>query len=249
MLSGIMEYEKILQKIGLTANESKVYLTLLKTGSSKAGRISKECGLNRTSTYNSLRSLLDKGLVSYVIIGKIKWFQASPPSNLGVYLKNKAELLEEGMQGLQKMFDSSRTESSVKLFKGNKGVRTVLEDIISTGKENHIFGSEGQLEDRMPYYAVRFIRQINEKGIHVRSLVRKGRKGEVSERCEVRFVPENVESPVVTNIYGDKIALIIWSEPPEAVLIENEMAARAYRSYFELMWKNAEQNEKIKEFT
>ncbi len=235
-----MEHEKILQKIGLSQNEARVYLTLLKIGSSKAGRISKECALNRTSTYNSLRSLIDKGLVSYVIIGKVKWFQASPPSNLEVYLKNKMEVLHEGLPELQRIYQSNTMESSVRLFKGNKGVRTVLEDIISTGETNLILGSEGQLEERMPHYASRFTRQLSGKGIKVRSLVRSGRKGEVSDRAEVRFVPEDVESPMVSNIYGNKIALIIWSDPPEAILIENEMAARAYRSYFELIWESAD---------
>ena len=238
-----MDNERVLQKIGLSQNEAKVYLTLLKIGSAKAGKIAKECGLNRTSTYNSLRSLIDKGLVSYVIIGKIRWFQASPPSNLEVYLKNKMEVLEENLPDLEKIYRANRMESSVRLFKGNKGVRTVLEDIISTGRTNLILGSEGQLEERMPYYASRFTRRLKEKGIKVRSIVRSGRKGEVSEVSEVRFVPKNVESPMVTNIYGNKIALIIWSNPPEAIIIENEMAARAYRSYFELLWNSIEGRE------
>lgn len=238
-----MEPQKTLQKAGLSRNEAKVYLALLKTGSSKAGRISKQAGINRTSTYNSLKSLLEKGLISYVIIGKVKWFQASHPRNIKVFLKNKLEVLDETLPELSKTFSSKKLKKSVSLFKGNKGVRTVLEDIISTGEINCIFGSEGLLEERMPAYAARFIRNIRKNNLKIRSLVRSGRKGEVSNNADIRFVPKNVESPVVTNIYGNKIALIIWSDPPEAVLIENQMAAKAYKSYFELMWANAEKRD------
>ena len=38
---------------------------------------------------------------------------------------------------------------------------------------------------------------------------------------------------------GDKIALIIWTDEPEGIIIENEAAAKAYRSYFEFMWGHA----------
>lgn len=235
-----MDLEKTLKKVGLTQNESKVYLALAKLGSSKAGRISKEASLNRTSTYNSLKSLLEKGLASYVIIGKVKWFQASDPRNLKIYLKNKLDELDEVLPSLSRTFSSKKLKESVSLFKGKKGVKTVLEDILSSGEENCIFGSEGQLEERMPNYSKKFLKKLKKSNVKMRSIVRKGRKIDKSRRVKVRFVPKDIESPMVTNIYKDKIALIIWSEPPEVVLIQNKMAAKAYKSYFELMWKNAE---------
>jgi len=47
------------------------------------------------------------------------------------------------------------------------------------------------------------------------------------------------ESPAVTNIYGDKIAIIIWTDEPEGIIIENALAAKAYKSYFDFMWKHS----------
>ena len=234
-----MNLEKTLEKVGLTQNESKVYLALAKLGSSKAGRISKQASLNRTSTYNSLKSLLEKGLVSYVIIGKVKWFQASNPKNLKIYLKNKIEELDEVLPIISNTFSSKKLKESVSLFKGKKGVKTVLEDVLSSGEENCIFGSEGQLEERMPNYSKKFLKKLGKSNVKVRSIVRRGREVGKNKNMKVRFVPKKIESPMVTNIYKDKIALIIWSDIPEVVLIQNEIAARAYKSYFELMWKNS----------
>ncbi|MAE13486.1 hypothetical protein CMO92_02890 [Candidatus Woesearchaeota archaeon] len=59
-----------------------------------------------------------------------------------------------------------------------------------------------------------------------------------SSKANVRKIPSKTESPVVTNIYKNKIAIIIWSEIPEAILIENAQAANAYRDYFDFMWKH-----------
>ena len=61
-----MESEK-LEKIGLSKSESQIYLRLLEIGSCKAGRLAKETKYNRTTIYKVLESLIQKGLVSYVL--------------------------------------------------------------------------------------------------------------------------------------------------------------------------------------
>jgi len=44
---------------------------------------------------------------------------------------------------------------------------------------------------------------------------------------------------ITTNIYANKIAIILWTDIPEAVIIKDKSAAEAYRSYFEILWKNS----------
>jgi hypothetical protein len=46
-----------------------------------------------------------------------------------------------------------------------RGVKSVLNDIVATKKENLIFGSEGQLEERLPIYAERFVNELRRKKI------------------------------------------------------------------------------------
>jgi HTH-type transcriptional regulator, sugar sensing transcriptional regulator len=228
-----------LKHSGLSKTESKVYLSLLKLGSVKAGNISKESELDRTTTYSCLKSLGEKGLVSYVIIGKVKWWQASDPKNFEIYLKDKLEKVQAVLPNLEKIYYQRKLKENVRLFKGNKGVKTVLDDIISESNENCVFGSEGQLEKRLPFYAKRFVAQLEKSGIRVKSLVRKTRTMSYSKFREARSIDAKGESPVVTNIYGNKIAIIVWSDIPEVILIENEAAANSYREYFDFMWKNA----------
>ncbi len=229
----------ILQKSGLSMNEAKVYFALLQLGSSKAGRVSKLAEIDRTSTYNSLKLLIEKGLASYVVIGKTKWFQPAPPEKLLALVREKEENLRNILPMLAAEYKDKKLEENVRLFKGLRGVRTVLEDILSEGKPNLVFGSEGQLEKNMPAFAPKFVKSLRSKKIKIRSLVRQGRRDFSSKTAEVRFVPKNVQSNVVTNIYGDKIAIIIWSKTPEAILVENKTAAEAYKSYFDFMWQNA----------
>jgi len=120
-----------------------------------------------------------------------------------------------------------------------KGVRTIFQDILQSSKENLVFGNESQLEEKMPEYQKQLVRQLKENKIFVREIVREDRASPTSNPKQTRYVSKSVISPVVTNIYGDKIALIIWTDEPEGIIIENEAAAKAYRSYFEFMWEHA----------
>jgi len=235
-----MEIEKVLEKVGFSPNEIKVYLTLNDHGSTKAGRISKLAKIDRSSCYNALKSLTEKGLVSYVFIGKIKWFQATGPKRLLDYLREQEEDVKSIIPELDSRHKAVRIEGQVRLFKGIKGIKTIFLDIAKTGKDNFAFGSEGQFSERIPEFALQFDRLKKENKIHTKLIIRQGRKELDSKTSEYRYIPGIEESPAVTNIYGDKIAIIIWTDEPEGVIIENKAAAKSYKAYFDFMWKHGQ---------
>ena len=230
----------MLENLGFSPNDIKVYLMLNDFGSSKAGKIAKQAKVDRSSCYSALKRLVEKGLVSYVLIGKVKWFQATGPKRLLYYLKEQQEDVKEILPELDTRHKAAKIEGQVRLFRGRKGIQSIFGDLLKTEKENLVFGNESQLEDNMPVFQKQFVRRLKEKNIFVREIVRKDRTTPTSNPKKTRYVPKSVKSPVVTNIYGDKIALIIWTDEPEGIIIENAVAAEAYRSYFEFMWEHAE---------
>jgi sugar-specific transcriptional regulator TrmB len=228
--------EKTLRWIGLTGNEAKVYLGLLKLGSAKAGRISKESGINRTTTYDALKRLLEKGLASYVVKANRKLFMPAHPNRLLEMVKEREGETRKIVPILEDLYKKPKERQNVTLYHGYKGVKSVFEDIIREGKPNCVLDAEGQFTERMPYYAPYFIRRVEEKAIPIKHLVRRGVDIKTSKTTQVKYIPKRVRSSAVTNIYGNKIGIIIWSDPPEAVLIENKLAAESYRNYFDLLW-------------
>jgi sugar-specific transcriptional regulator TrmB len=231
--------EKTLENLGFSPNEIKVYLTLNDHGSMKAGRIAKLAKIDRSSCYNALKLLLEKGLASYVSIGEVKWFQATGPRRLLDYVKEQEEDVKAIVDELSERHKAHKIEGQVRLFKGIKGVKAIFLDIIRTGKDNYVFGSEGQFSEKMPEFAYQFDRMKKEKGIKTKLLIRKERKEFDSKTTTYRYAPNIEASPAVTNIYGDKIAIVVWTDEPEGIIIENAAAAKAYKSYFDFMWENA----------
>ena len=132
------DIERVLSNVGFSQNEIKVYLVLNDHGSSKAGKIAKLAKLDRSSCYNALKLLLEKGLASYVMIGEVKWFQATGPKRLLEYVKEQEQQVNEILPELDKRHKAAKIEGQVRLFKGIKGIKSIFLDIVRTGKDNYV---------------------------------------------------------------------------------------------------------------
>src|SRR3989344_661405 len=86
---------QILEDIGLTNAEIKVYLALLELGSSSAGPVIEKSGLQNSVVHMTLNRLLDKGFVSYYMEGKRTHYQAANPKHLVDYINEKKELFSD----------------------------------------------------------------------------------------------------------------------------------------------------------
>ena len=89
--------EKLLEEIGLTKGEIKVYLTLLKLGETTTGKIIEEAGISSGKIYEILDKLIRKGLAGFIIKDKTKHFAAASPNRIVDYLREKeSDICERG---------------------------------------------------------------------------------------------------------------------------------------------------------
>ena len=232
-----------LEKLNFTVNESKVYLSLLKLGPSLAGRISKESNLDRSSTYNALRLLLKKGIVSTIFESKRTTYIPSNPKKILDYIKEKEELANKIIPNLSKKFSVKKEKKNILVYQGYKGFKTIFQDVLDSVNKNEeylVIGSEGQFSEKMPYFSQIFKKLKAEKKIKSKLLIREGvDKSTKGKYTNYKSIPSDVISSATINIYKDKVAIFIWEDNPEAVLIENEMVSKSFRNYFNFMWKNA----------
>ena len=229
--------EETLRKLGLSPNEIKIYLALNKNGPNTAGNIAKISNIDRSNCYDSLASLTEKGIIASTVMENVTWYQIAEPEVLLHYLREQEEDIKKILPQLNAQHKASRVEGQVKLFKGIKGVKSVFLDIAETGKDNFVFGDEGQFITRMKNFSEQFDRLRAEKKFKTKLIIKKRHKSLNPVESEFRYYENISESPAVTNIYGDKVAIIIWTVDPQAVIIENSAVAKSYKSYFDIMWK------------
>ena len=80
---------QILEDIGLTNSEIKVYTTLLELGSSTAGPIIEKPQFQSSVIHNALNKLTEKGLISYVMEGQRRHYQATDPKHIINFIEEK----------------------------------------------------------------------------------------------------------------------------------------------------------------
>ena len=107
----------VLENIGLSQTEVKVFLSLLKSGESKAGGVIKKSGLHSSSVYNAINSLIKKGLVSYVKESQIKYYRAADPEVIFDYIDIKKREYEKILPDLKAYQQQKKEEPRV----GKKG--------------------------------------------------------------------------------------------------------------------------------
>jgi len=241
-MESIENIKEYIRKTGLTENEAKVYIALLEFGPNPAGAVSRKSGLHRRVVYDTTEMLIKKGLIGYIQKNNKKLFQASNPNRILELIKEKEESIKDILPEMLGFYNKTREKEETNFYKGKNGLKTVFEDQIEEGKEILILGASPLAYEIMEFYfhwfdKKRIVNKIKTKIIFNKDKQEKVRKIPLSE---VRYLPEKYSSPLAVNIYGDKVAIILWSkENPFAIVIKQKDIADGYKKYFELMWKIA----------
>jgi sugar-specific transcriptional regulator TrmB len=124
--------------VGLTNNESELYLILLNLKEAKAYDISKQTSISRSHVYDSINSLLAKGLVNYIFKNKKRYYKITNPENLINILQEKEEsIIKQKKHLAEKIKEISKKKeiitSEVEVYEGIEGVKYILNDIINDG--------------------------------------------------------------------------------------------------------------------
>jgi len=239
--------KQLLQEIGLTSTEVKVYLSLLSIGVTSAGKIVEDTGIYRKNLYDALNKLVEKGLVTYVIENKIKYFQPKDPDNLLRYLEEKKnrivekELeLKDELPKLKQKFESLNPEIESEIYRGNEGIKTILKDCLNY-KEILMIGATGDVENRLPYFWPHYNKKREKLKCKWKLLLiyeAKNKPITKSKYYEYKILPKILSGLNVIYIYGDYVANILWLEKPLAFVIKHKTLADNYRKYFNYLWKN-----------
>lgn len=248
MQESIKEY---IRKAGLTENEAIAYTTLLEHGPSPAGLISRKSGLHRRVVYDTIEMLIKKGLVGYIKKNNKKTFQASSPHRILEIIKEKEASIQDILPEMLTFYKQTREKEETNFYKGKNGLKTVFEEQLQEPRNGEILiiSPFPVSYEILPFYFKWFDKKRKERKIHARIIFHKiaGTKEKLPRipLAKIRMLSEEYASPLAINIYGNKVAIILWSKNnPFAVVIKNKEISEGYKKYFELIWKLAKNEQK-----
>ncbi len=233
-----MDEKTVLEELGLSEGEIKVYLALLKLGPIQVSKIKEETKLHRTTIYDFLEKLLNKGLASHVVRNNVKYYNAADPNMLVGFLKEKQEHLNQILPELNKLAKFKREEVKVEVYKGTEGLKTVMLDAIRAGQDIVGMGiDESCWKKNLPIFTEQYQRMLKEKNMHEYILTKANPDFLFDQKqTHYKFVSASYFSPTSTLVYANKILLTAWEPSLTSVLIENKQLAQAYRLHFNALW-------------
>ena len=240
-----MALEENLSKLGLSKNEIKIYLTLIKQGSKSATKISQATQINRRSTYDGLEDLISKGLVSYKIEEKKKIFSATQLNSISALIEEQRTIANETEKALAQIKTQKQDEPQIEIFVGKQSLKGIFEEILVDTKTFYIYGGAMNIREYLLYYYLnwtnrRKIKQVKLKGIFVDLPdVRKFVK--TLPLTQAKFIEKESISPAFWWLKGDVVYLVFFQQTPTVIRVKSKALAKTYVNSFNLMWEHANQ--------
>lgn len=244
-------YSEILEKLGLSANEAKIYELLLLRGESKASDLVPESGLGRGNVYNLLTSLVSTGLAT-VTAGKQQRYRASEPTKLVKLLQAKRvetdRLEAEFKQELPKLtstFNLTTGRPAIQVFEGYEGVEEVLFDSLTAADGIMTYLDLSALTGEFAEINKRYLRRRIAKQVPKRIIVadlpetRAFFSQQNTPYTQVAFAKDFPTGfKTAMEIYGNKVTYMTMSaERQISLMIEDPYIASMHRAQFDYLWK------------
>jgi sugar-specific transcriptional regulator TrmB len=237
----------ILQDLGLTQAEIKTYVALLELGSTTAGSILEKSHVQNSVLHRALHSLIEKGLITYILEGKRKVYSATDPENFHDFIENKRKRFDQILPQLKKKQQLAKQQTGAETFKGKRGLQQMYNTILKCGgKEYNTFGGGTQVTDKIMgefwwknLHAKRLANKLPSRQVFDESIRKFGNELNKKQRTKIRFLPKQHEQLQETIICGDYVGIAIFAENPYGVLIHDPIVANSYRKQFEILWNEA----------
>ncbi len=245
--------ETLLEKLGLTKGEIKVYLALNKLGESTVGPIGKESKVSKSKMYDILDKLIEKGLVGYLIKGGTKYFMANDPHMILDYIekkendldKTKKEVVTEVLPQLMMQRASASKKRIAEMYEGFQGIKAVREELMldfKAGDTLLVLGAPKIANVRwegwfLDFHKRRIQRKVKMKIIYNANAKEYGKIRKKMRLTDVRYLSNKLVSPNWIDIFPDAVLFIMVLKNPIAFVVRDTELANSFRSYFEIMWK------------
>jgi len=230
----------ILQEFGLTENEVEVYLILLESGSMPASEISQKVKIHRINLYDLLERLQEKGLVSYVMIGKRKYYEAAEPQKILDMENERTEKIKNILPELNAQKILSKSPEDATIYKDKKGIKTILDEITKSKTTVYLLASGWGFKKNFPKYYNIWHKRFKLNKVKINCLISsKFKELKIPNFLNYKYLANEFVFPSTTVIYENKVFIIMWSIQPIGILIRSKEISNSYKKFFEILWEVA----------
>lgn len=245
---------KLLEEIGLTEGEVRVYFALLRLGLTKTGPLAAKASVSSSKVYKILDRLEAKGLAGHVVKGQITYYSAMQPERILDYIEEKQRELEEKRKQVDLMLPeikraamAAEDHAEAVVYQGQRAIenffKSILDDL-KPGETYYVIGAGygSDVVGLREFFYRHHVRRAK-KRVRVKMLANHDVKGSLVKttalKSEIRYLPQYLITNMEIVFYNNKVFIAMFTSEPIGFLLENAEAVKSFRAYFDAFWSIA----------
>jgi sugar-specific transcriptional regulator TrmB len=237
----------LLENLGLTENESKVYTAMLSLGSATILAIAKASEIKRTTVYSVLDNLSKKGLTRIEVKGFKKLYVAEHPNKLESMLDMRKVELAKLLPQLEGLYNLKGGESFLKYYESAESIKNVHYEILKElnyHDEFLVIGDPDNWERVNKSFSTHFIKERNKANLNIRMILTNSelsknyKQFQQNFQEEIRLLPSGAKLDTNLIITPRRVLIQQMFSPVIVISIENSSVITMHRELFNVMWNS-----------
>ena len=243
----INKIKENLKELGLTSNETKVYLSLTQLGESVASKIAKKSDLPRTTVISILEKLVISGYVSVHTYKSKNYYEIESPKTLQGAFSNKLSIAVDLEKDLRNLYRSEAVFPYANVYDTKKGIKSFIENLLNNlEKKSVIYTMDSPHHGNYAKVLGEsfnniLVRTKKSKDIFTKTLIPAGsfeliEKSKLSgQNIKIKEMPKNINFSASVWFVGETV-VFFSANPPFVVSIKHNLIVDSLKSIYDYLW-------------
>ena len=244
--------QTVLDLLGVGERESEVFFGLLERGAASAAMLAKQTpDIPRTSIYDILKNLQQRGLVSTVTKDAVIFYQVESAEHAIDTLEAQKRELDEKQNAIRAAADAFQQlkfgttyEPGIRHFQGKNGILAIHRELQKARQETRTIVNIAAVYKFFPRLVVEDnlkdfqTFKIPKKDLMIKSPEAKRylQSAPITAIHQVKWLPDSVRFDTDTLIWEGHVAIIDYSDRLSGIIIDNPTIEKTFVAWFEMMW-------------
>jgi sugar-specific transcriptional regulator TrmB len=231
--------------------QALVYLNLIEKGELTPPEVAQITGESRPNSYMILRRLEELELIERGKNSKKISYQALNPIALERLAENKRlettkieQQIKQSMPQMLSYFYSFTEKPGIRLLQGLDGLKEIYDDTLRTKSTIYFIRTPQEVKVLGEDFFQQYRKRRAELGITTYALtggpptLRRSINDDINKVIRTWINPEDYTAAVEINVYGDKVAYLVYGDEIMGVIIQSAHIAESMRQIFRMVINN-----------
>lgn len=227
---------------GFTEKEAWLYLAALSLGIAPIARLAKRAGLKRPTTYLTVESLLNKGLLVAVPRGKKVHYRPEPPQHIVKIISAQQSQITTVIPELEMLYQKNSQQPKIRFYEGKEKLITLYEEIFQSKEIWALVSIDSFLQKFTQDDEEHFFRILVRHNGTIHDIFEDTKNAHLFARAPyrtaigtVKFLNKNIKTTNDVLVFDNNVATLSF-ENLTATVIEDSGIAATVKMMLQFMW-------------